>query len=120
MFTASNVAEVVSALPIAENCDSALVNSCCEFGVNWVNERLKDGADNSSAVVLDAMVALAEYRLYEKRVCETDLYDTYSMGDLTFRRDCEKEMRFAKEKRDYAIASAAAYLKDGGFYFGTA
>lgn len=120
MFTASDVAEVVSLLPIAENCDIALISSCCEGAVNWVTERLREGADAESPTILETMVAVAEYRLYEKKVCETDLYDTYSMGDITFRRDCEKELRFAKQKRDDAIASAAAYLKDGGFYFGGA
>ena len=118
MFTASNVAEAIALLPITENCDSAVVNSCCELGVSWVNQRLKTDADCDDPLVLETMIAIAEYYLYHKKIHETDLYDTYSVGDLTFRRDCEKELAFVKEKRDNAIAAAAAFLQDGGFYFG--
>ena len=106
--------------PSVSSADEGLVKACIEEAVAWVTPRLRDDADDESPQVMSIITALSEFYLFLRSTEEIDGYDTYSVGDLTFRRNCERELRAAKEKRDTAIADACVILKDGGFYcYGT-
>lgn len=118
MVTTKDVLALISKQPIVENVDQELVSTCCEMGISYILERIRADVDPGSKQVLYTAAAMAEFYLALKKYSEIDLYDTYSVGDLTFRRDCEKEMNVAMEKMKLAISDASAILKDGGFYCG--
>ncbi len=117
MYNLNDVQVTLRSLPIADNRSDSLIEYCCERAVEWVVSRLKEGVKTSSPLVLSTIVAMAEFFLSMDGVSESDGYDTYSVGDLTLRRNCEKELKVAIEKRDQALSYAAGILRDGDFYF---
>ncbi len=116
MVTATDVYELLSKQPVVESVSEELISACCEQGVNYVYSHLKENAEADEYLILVTAVAMAEFYLSGKKYSETDIYDTYSAGDLTFRRNCEREMKVAKEKMILALSDASEILKDGGFY----
>ncbi len=89
----------------------------CERGLAWVENNLKPGADKKSPLIVHTAAALAHYFFFLTRLAETDRYESFTAGDMTVRRNLEKEMNFEMRARDEAIASAASILRDGGFFF---
>ena len=100
-----------------EGYTDAQLQSFCERGLDWVKERLRPGTDEKSPLIIQAAAAVAHYRLFFTRLTETDRYESYTAGDMNVRRNIEREMSFERQARDEVIASAAAVLRDGGFYF---
>ncbi len=117
MYNVNDVQVALRSLPIADNRSDGLLEHCCEKAVDWVRSRLKEGVKENSNLVLSTMVAMAEFFLSMEGMSESDGYDTYSVGDLTFRRNCERELKVAIEKRNQALSYAAEILRDGDFYF---
>ncbi len=90
---------------------------CCERGLLWVYANLKSGADKESPLIVHTAAAMAHYYFFLTRLTETDKYETYTAGDMTVRRNLEKEMNFESRIKDEAIAAASSILTDGGFFF---
>ncbi|MBR6568785.1 MAG: hypothetical protein IKK60_09080 [Clostridia bacterium] len=89
----------------------------CERGLKWVEDNLKPGADKESPLIVPTAAAVAHYYFFLTRFSETDKYEAYTAGDMTVRRNIEKEMSFEVRIRDEALAAAKEILRDGGFLF---
>ncbi|MBO5937304.1 MAG: hypothetical protein J6V06_00175 [Clostridia bacterium] len=89
---------------------------CCEQGLSWVKANLRDTADENDPLIIHTAAAVADFCLFLKKQTETDTYESYKVGDMTVRRNAEKELLLAEKKRDMAIARAHTILNDGGFY----
>ena len=89
---------------------------CCEQGLSWVRSNLRDTADENDPLITLTAAAIADFYLFLKKQTETDAYESYKVGDMTVRRNIEKELLIAEKKRDMAIARAHHILNDGGFY----
>ena len=89
---------------------------CCEQGLSWVKANLRDTADENDPLIIHTAAAVADFLLFLKKQTETDAYESYKVGDMTVRRNAEKELLLAEKKRDMAIARAHTILNDGGFY----
>ncbi len=89
----------------------------CERGLAWVENNLKSGVDTESPLIVYTAAAIAHYFFFLTRLAETDRYESFTAGDMTVRRNIEKEMNFETRARDDAIAAAASILRDGGFFF---
>ena len=117
MITNEKVYNMLCMQPIVNDVNDELVLSCCEYAVRYIESQLRDDVEADEYLLLVTAVAVAEYRLFTQKYSEIDSYDTYSMGDITFRRNCERELKVATEKLKFSLAGAASVLKDGGFYF---
>ncbi len=89
---------------------------CCERGLAWVYGKLKPDIDKESPLVVHTAAAIAHYYFFFTRLTETDKFESYTAGDMTVKRNTEKEMKFETLARDEAIANASSILIDGGFY----
>ncbi len=89
----------------------------CERGLLWVYGKLRPGADKESPLIPHTAAALAHYFFFLTRLTETDRYEAYTAGDMSVKRNTEKELRFEERIRDEAIAAASSILTDGGFFF---
>ncbi len=89
----------------------------CKRALGFVFEKLRDGVDPDDARIAEAAAAEARFRLFYKMLSSSDRFESYKAGDMTLRRDIEKEMLIEKEMRDEAFSRAAGILKDGGFFF---
>lgn len=116
MYTAENVCSVLKAYEDMEGyTDEQLMPSCLN-GLNWVNERLKSGVDESNPLILTTAAALAHFFFFIVRLAESDKYQNYKVGDVTVKQEPLKLFQFEKELRKQAIADACSILKDCGFY----
>lgn len=89
---------------------------CCEQGLSWVKANLRDTADENDPLITQTAAAIADFYLFLKKQSEADSFESYKVGDMTVRRNMEKELIIAEKKRDIAIARAHSILNDGGFY----
>ena len=89
---------------------------CCEQALLWVRENLRDSADENDPLIISTAAAVADFLWFLRKQTETDSYDSYKVGDMTVKRNAERELRVAERKRDLAIARAHSILNDGGFY----
>ena len=114
-----NISDVYAALCTYESSTgytSDVLLPCCEQGLQWVKENLKDGVDENNPLIVTTAAALADFYFFLRKQSETDSYENYKVGDMTVGRNPEKELRIAERKRDLAIARAYSILKDGGFF----
>ena len=114
-----NISDVYAALCTYESAKGytgEVLFPCCEQGLAWVKENLREDADENSPLIVSVAAAIAEFCLFLKKQTETDSYESYKVGDMTVSRNPEKELRLAERKRDLAIAQAHSILRDGGFY----
>ena len=95
---------------------SDILLPCCEQGLQWVKENLRDTADEDSPLIVSTATAIAEFHFFLKKQAETDSYENYKVGDMTVSRNPEKELKIAERKLSLAIARAYSILKDGGFF----
>ncbi len=100
-----------------ESYNAKQLQTSCERGLTWVENNLRPNADKESPLIVHTAAALAHYFFFLTRLAETDRYESYTAGDMTVRRNLEKEMNFEARAKDEAIAAAASILKDGGFLF---
>ncbi|MEE1137940.1 MAG: hypothetical protein U0M02_05625 [Acutalibacteraceae bacterium] len=89
----------------------------CESALSWVKEHLKDEADESNPMIAITAAAIAHYNMFFLKLTESDKYENYKAGDMTVRRNLQKELQNERELRDTAIAAAASILKDERFCF---
>ena len=114
-----NISDVYAALCTYESAKGYTGEElfpCCEQGLAWVKENLRDEADENDPLIVTTAAAIAEFWFFLKRQSETDSYENYKVGDMTVSRNPEKELRIAERKRDLAIARAHSILKDKGLY----
>ncbi len=100
-----------------EGYDENQLRPHCERGLLWVRGNLKPGADKESPLIAPTAAAVAHYYFFMARLTETDKYQAFQAGDMTVRRDIEKEMKLESRIKDEAVAAASSILTDGGFYF---
>ena len=115
-----NISDVYAALCTYESVrgySSDVLFPCCEQGINWVRDNLRDTADENDPLIVTTAAALSEFYFFLRRQSETDAYESYKVGDMTVSRNAEKELRVAERKRDLALARAHSILRDGGFCF---
>lgn len=89
----------------------------CERGLAWVKNNLKPGTDEESPLIVHTAAAVAHYYFFLMRFSETDRYESFTAGDMTVRRNLDRELSFETRARDEAIAAAASIMRDGGFFF---
>ena len=114
-----NISDVYAALCTYESSKGytgEVLFPCCEQGLSWVKENLREEADENDPLIVSTAAAIADFYFFLKRQSETDSYENYKVGDMTVSRNPEKELKIAERKRDLAIARAHSILKDGGFY----
>lgn len=116
MITVSDVYSALCAYETSKEHTGEELFPCCERGLAWVKARLKDGTDENDPLITQTAAAIADFYFFIRRFSDTDSYESYKAGDMTVKRNPEKEMRLAIEKRALAIAEASSILKDGGFY----
>ena len=115
-----NVSDVYAALCSYESVKgftSQELLPCCSQGLSWVMANLRSTADEDDPLIVSTAAALADFYFFLKRQGESEAYESYKVGDMTVRRNAEKELDLAERKRDLAIARASSILTDGGFYF---
>ena len=114
-----NISDVYAALCTYESAKGytgEVLFPCCEQGLAWVKENLRETADENDPLIVVTAAAIAEFYFFLKKQAETDSYENYKVGDMTVSRNPEKELKIAERKRDLAIARAHSILNDGGFY----
>ena len=114
-----NISDVYAALCTYESAKGYTGEElfpCCEQGLAWVMENLREEADRNDPLIVTTAAAIADFWLFIKKQSETDSYETYKVGDMTVSRNPEKELRIAERKRDLAIARAYSILKDERFF----
>lgn len=90
---------------------------CCEDGLNWVVRRLRDNVDETDPLITETAAAIAHFFFFIRSLTEPDKYESYKVGDMTIKKNPQKQFETEKELRKQAIANAAPILKDGGFFF---
>ena len=116
MINVSDVYAVLCTYESSKGYTGEELFPCCEQGLRWVRDNLRDTADENDPLIALTAAAVADFLFFIKRQTETDSYESYKVGDMTVRRNPEKELKLAEKKRDLAIARAHSILKDGGFY----
>lgn len=116
MINVSDVYAVLCTYESAKGYTGEELFPCCKQGLDWVKENLRDTADENDPLIAVTAAAVADFFFYLKRQTEADSYESYKVGDMTVRRNPEKELRLAEHKRDLAVARAHGILRDGGFY----
>lgn len=114
-----NVSDVYTVLCSYENTKDYTGDQLfplCERALTWVKERLKDGVDENDPLITQTAAAMAQFYLFIRCAKEIDFFESYKAGDMTVKRNPEKEMKLAIERRALAIAEASSILRDGGFY----
>ena len=112
------VSDILSALTLysdTEGFPEEKLTSYAEIGLNYVKNRLKDGADENSPLVLETATAVAHYYFFVGAIGSSDRYESYKAGDMTIRRNIKKELDFEKEVLLTAFANAASILTDTEF-----
>ena len=117
MIQVSEVMELLMNYADMEGYSDEQVLPSCERGVQWVTQRLRSGAENNKELINHTAAALAHYFFFLCRLSEPDKYDTYKAGDMSIKRNLEKELLYETEIRNQAIAAASEILEDGGFCF---
>lgn len=116
MITVNDVYAALCTYESAKGLTGEELFPCCSQGLDWVKANLRDSADENDPLITETAAALADFYLFLKKQSETDAYESYKVGDMTIRRNIEKELSIAEKKRDMAIARAHSILNDGGFY----
>lgn len=116
MINVSDVYTVLRSYETTKDYTGDELFPCCERGLSWVMTRLKDDADKDDPLITQTAAAIAEFYLFIRRIKDVDLYESYKAGDMTVKRNPEKEMNLAIKRRAMAISEASSILKDGGFY----
>ncbi len=116
MISVSDVYGVLCTYETSKGISSEELLPCCKRGLEWVKNRLRDDADENDPLITMTAAAIADFYFFIKRLSDIDSYESYKVGDMTIKRNPEKEMKLALEKRAFAIAEAGSILKDGGFY----
>ncbi|MBQ8028616.1 MAG: hypothetical protein IJ262_04340 [Clostridia bacterium] len=91
--------------------------SVCKAGLEWVRSRLKEEVSEENPLVLTTAAAMARFFLFIKMLSQPDDFGSLKVGDMTIKRDFQKEFEIEKELKNQAIVDAAEILKDGGFCF---
>ena len=116
MINVSDVYAVLCTYETSKGFSSEELLPCCSRGLDWVMARLKDGTDENDPLITLTAAAVANFYFFIRRMSDIDSYESYKAGDMTIKRNPEKELRLALQKRQLAIAEAGSILKDGGFY----
>lgn len=89
----------------------------CTQAVNWLARHIKEDADSNGDLALRTAMAMARFYIFVNSLSATESYGNFKLGDMTLKRDIQKEYEIEKELRYRALCEAAEILKDGGFYF---
>lgn len=116
MTEVSDVLTCLQSYADTEDCTAEQLMPFCERGLLWVQSRLRPEADRESPLISAAAAAVAHYFFFLTRLTETDRYESFTAGDMTVRRNTEKEIRTEERARNEALAAASSVLKDGGFF----
>lgn len=90
----------------------------CKSGLDWVKRHLKENVSEDDTAVVKTAASMARFFLFIKRLSSPDDYASLKVGDMTVKRDLQKEYEIEKQLKTAALIEAADILKDGGFYFG--
>lgn len=115
MITVSDVLGALTLYSDTENFSQEKLTSFAAIGLAFINERLKDNADENNPVLLKAAAAVAHYHFFIGAISSSDRYESYKAGDMTIRRNILKELQFEKEALSAALSDAASILTDTEF-----
>lgn len=116
MIFAKDVYAAISVYKDIEPYSEADIMPFCQKGLDWVNRRLRKTVDPDNPLIKDTAVAMAHYFFFLCRLSDAEKYDSCKVGDVTYKRNLNKELEFEKQIKNQAIAEAAGILTDGGFY----
>lgn len=116
MITANDVLTVLRSNYDTSDYPLEELLSCCNAGLDWVNERLRPGITEDNPLITRTAAAVAHFHFFVKTLAEPDKYESYRVGDLSVTNNPSKALERETALRDYAIAQAASILIDGGFF----
>ena len=116
MVSVSDVYAVLCTYETSKGFTSEELLPCCRRGLLWVNNRLRDDADENDPLIAITAAAVANFYFSVMRLSDPDTYLSFKAGDMTIKRDPWKEYKLAMEKRALAIAEASSIIKDTEFY----
>ena len=116
MVSVSDVYAVLCTYETSKGFTSQELLPSCRRGLQWVKNRLKDDADENDPLIAPTAAAIANFFFFITRLSDTDTFESYKVGDMTIKRNPEKELKLALQKRSMAIAEASSILQDTGFY----
>lgn len=116
MVSVSDVYSVLCTYENAKGLSSDRLFPLCRRGLDWVKAHLRDDADENDPLIAVTAAAIADFYVFLIRLSDVDSYESYKVGDMTIKRNPEKEIKLALQRRSLAIAEAGSILKDGGFY----
>ena len=118
MITANDVLAVLrSNYDTAAYPETDLLLSC-EYGLSWVNARLKKSVKEDDPLIKQTACAVAHFHFFVRTLTEPEKYESYRVGDVTVNCNPAKALEREKMLRDTALAEASSILVDGGFYCG--
>lgn len=115
MITVSDVYNALTLYSDTEGFSESKLTAYAESGLNYVKGRLRDDADESNPLILETACAVAHYNFFLGALGSSDRYESYKAGDMTIRRNIQKELKFEKEVLVTALANAASILTDTEF-----
>ncbi len=89
----------------------------CDAALSQVRINLKPGISDENPLVIPTAAAIAHFNFFLARLSETDKYEAYTAGDMTVRRNLQKEFIFEERIKNEALAAASSILRDMGFAF---
>lgn len=89
----------------------------CRLAVEWLSRHIREDADSDGVLACKVAAAMARFYLFVSLLGKTESYGSFKVGDMTVKRDIQKEYEIEKELRTQALCEAADILKDGGFFF---
>lgn len=91
----------------------------CVIACSEISERLKEARFENEPAVIMACAAVALYRYSLSRSMKDDDFSSFKAGDVTISRTASASKENAVKLRDEAMVSAARFLTDVDFMFGT-
>lgn len=115
MITVPDVIGALSLYLDTKDCPAEKLTAFAAAGLDYVKSRLKDTADENSPLIIETAAAVAHYHFFLGAISSSDRYESYKAGDMTIRRNIEKELRFEKEVLVASLTKAASILTDTEF-----
>lgn len=116
MIEAADVYTALSSYMDIASYSMTDVMPCCQKGLDWVNARLREGVDPDNPLIAETAAAIAHFFFFICRLTDGEKYENCKVGDVSYKRNIEKEFEFECRIKNQAVADAAEILKDGGFY----
>lgn len=117
MITPDEVLNSLTSLGLYSDMTAQELMPFCRQAVEWLRRHIKENANSNGPLALKTAQAMARFYVFISFMGNRESYGNFKLGDMTLKRDLQKEYEIEKEIRTRALCEAAEILKDGGFYF---